>query len=416
MRIKTTIKYLLLHIIYFFVGFIPRNRKIWIFGSGDKNFLGNSKWLFLYLYNSADSDKIGIRKIWISKSKRIIEALKTEGFEAYYSKSLKGRYYAIRGGIYFFNVYTNYDINYFLSNGAKKINLWHGVGVKKIGLDSDLINNYFYKLYRGNFLQQLKNRFFSPWEYEKYDMMTCISEITKKHMESAFGKRVENVVITGYPCNDALLKNIISHFETDKKIVDFFNAVKSNQKKIILYMPTYRDIKIHRSESINIPIDWEKLNSFLEKNNSIFFLKLHPVERLALRVPESYKNIHVLDSSTDIYSALKYVDVLITDYSTVCYDFLLCSKPIIFYWHDIEEYKTEHRSLYEDFENLLMGPRVKTFDALLNILDDCINNKNNFIEENLKKINNCRDIANKYLDPNSSERVYKEIINRFIKN
>lgn len=418
MRIKTTIKYLLLHIIYFFVGFIPRNRKIWIFGSGRGRFSGNSKWLFLYLHKEVrlpNSNKTNIRKIWLSRSKKIVKILKTKGFEAYYLNSLKGHYYAVRGGVYFFNVHTNYDISYFLSNGAKKVNLWHGVGVKKIGLDSDLKNNYFYKLYHGNILKQLKSRFFSPWEYEKYDVMTCISELTAKCTKSAFGKRAKDIVVTGYPCNDVLLKNINSPFEEDQKLIEYFKTLKSNQKKIILYMPTYRDTKIYKSESMDIPINWKRLNLFLEKNNSIFILKLHPVKKATLQIPTSCKNIQTLDSLIDIYPILKYVDVLITDYSTVCYDFLLCSKPIIFYWYDLEEYKTKDRSLYDDFETLLPGPIVKTVDALLNVLDNCINNKDDFIKENFKKINNCRNITNKYIDSNSSERVYQEIIKRFVK-
>jgi len=417
MRIKTTIKYLLLHIIYFFVGFVPRDRKIWIFGSRGESFSGNSKWLFLYLQDSHSSNKMNIRKIWISKSRKIVRILKTEGFEAYYLNSLKGHYYAVRGGIYFFNVHTNYDISYFLSNGAKKINLWHGITIaKKIGLDSDLTNNYFYKLYHGNILQQLRNRFFSPWEYEKYDVMAWTSEMTKKYIKSAFGKKAKDVIITGFPRNDVLLKNINSPFEEDQKLIEYFGTIKSKRQKIILYMPTYRDTKIYKSESINIPINWERLNSFLAKNNSIFFLKLHPVEKVPLQISASYKNIQALNSLADVYPVLKYVDTLITDYSSVCYDFLLCSKPIVFYLYDLEEYKTEHRSLYDDFENLLPGPTVKTFDALLNTLGNCINNEDNFMKEYSKKINNCRSLTHKYVDSNSSERVYENIINKFVKN
>lgn len=408
-RIKATIKYLFLHMVYFFVGFVPRNRKIWIFGSKSETFFGNSKWLFLYLHNS---NKKNIRKIWLSRNKKNVEMLKTKGFEAYYLKSLKGIYYAARGGIYLFNVHTNYDINYFLSRRAKKINLWHGIGIKKHGLDSDSKNNYFYKLYHGNIWQRLKNRFFYPWEYEKYDMMICLSEMTQKCMKSAFGKRAKEVVVTGYPCNDTLLKNIKNPFiDEDKNLIQ---GLKAKQKKIILYMPTYRDTKIYKSESMSIPIDWKRFNSFLEKNNSVFIMKLHPVKQSTLKIPKSCKNILAPNNLNDIYPAIKYVDILVTDYSTVCYNFLLCSKPIIFFWYDSEEYKAKDRSLYEDFENLLMGPRVTTFDALLDVLDKCINNKNNFIKENLKKINHCRNIANKYIDSNSSQRVYEEIISKFL--
>lgn len=391
MRIKATIKYLLLHMVYFFIGFIPRNRKIWIFGSRNETFFGNSKWLFLYLHNS---HKTNIRKIWISRTKRIVKILKTKGFEAYYLKSLKGIYYAIRGGIYIFNVNTNYDINYFLSSGAKKINLWHGMGgIKKVGLDTDF-NDHFYRLYYSNIWKRLKNRFFFPWEYEKYDIMAGISEKTIKFMKSAFGKRIKKIVATGYPRNDVLLKDIDSPF--DKELIEKF---KSNQKKIILYMPTHRDTKILNSEPMEVPIDWKKLDSFLEKNNSIFIMKLHPIREATLQFPAACKNIQTLDSLVDIYPVLKYIDILVTDYSTICYDIMLCNKPVIYFWYDFEEYITKNRTLYQNFIETA-EPIAKTFDELLNLLKNPPKPKN-------------PKLIHKHIDSNSSQRIYEEIISKF---
>ncbi len=377
---------------HFFVGFVPRDRKIWIFGSGNKKFSGNSKWLFLH-----NSNRMNIRKIWLSRTKEIVKILKTKGFEAYYLNSLKGCYYAVRGGIYIFNVNTNYDISYFFSNGAKKINLWHGIGGKKVGLDSDLKNNYFYKLYHGNLRQKIHYHFFCPGEYEKYDMMICISEMTKKIMTSVFGKRAKEIIITGYPCNDVLLKDFDSPLEEEQKLIEEF---RTNQKKTILYMPTFRDTKIHKSESMDIPIDWKKLNSFLAKNNSIFVIKLHPVRESTLQIPTTCKNIQVLNSLIDVYPILKYVDILITDYSTVCYDFMLCNKPIIYFWYDYKEYTKKNRTLYQDFIEIA-EPIAKTFDELLNLL------------KNPKKTKDPK-LIHKYIDSNSSQRVYEKIISKFV--
>jgi len=359
---------------------------------------------------------MNIRKIWLSRNQGIVEMLKTKGFEAYYLNSLRGLYYAARGGIYLFNVNTNYDISYFFSAGARKINLCHGITmIKKSHLASDLKNNYSYKLFHGNLKQKIHYHFFCPYEYEKYDIMISTSEKIKKHLKNAIGKRAKNISITGYPRNDVLLKKIDSPFEEDEKLIEYFNVIKSNQKKIILYMPSYRDAKIYKSEPINIPINWKKLNSFLEKNNSIFILKLHPVERAPIQISPIYKNIRVLNKAADIYPILKYVDILITDYSSICYDFLLYSKPTVFYLYDLEEYKTEHQSLRDNFETILPGPIVKTFDVLLDTLNNTLNNESNFIKKYAGKIDYCLHLAHKYIDSNSSERVYEEIINKFIK-
>ena len=98
-------------------------------------------------------------------------------------------------------------------------------------------------------------------------------------------------------------------------------------------------------------------------------------------------------------------DVLITDYSSVFYDYLLTMRPIIFFADDLEKY-TEIRDFYYDYESFIPGPFVKTGNELIEIL----NNIEQWSQEYKDKRRIMRDKFNKYTDGRATERII-EILN-----
>ena len=141
----------------------------------------------------------------------------------------------------------------------------------------------------------------------------------------------------GYPRNDLLLKE---HEKLDLLFVnlEIYNLAKEN--KVIVYMPTHRESEpSFGNKSVKeLPLDLEKLNDFMKKQNAFFILKLHPFVS-KLYENKNFSNIVFYESQSDIYPVLKYTDILITDYSSVYFDFLLIDKPIIFFDYDYEEYR-----------------------------------------------------------------------------
>lgn len=109
----------------------------------------------------------------------------------------------------------------------------------------------------------------------------------------------------------------------------------------------------------------------------------------------------------DPYPILDKVDILVTDYSSIYFDFLLKDKPIIFFDYDYEEYISESRKLYFNYDEFTPGKRVKTMYELMNSLieDDNYENKRKLIKDR---------VLDKYDYNNTfSDRLYEKIINIF---
>lgn len=345
--------------------FMPRDKKIWLFGSTfGRRFADNPR--YLYLYVSQHREELGIRPIWISHKKKIVTFLKENGYEAYYAHSLKGIWYALRGKVYLFDNYSK-DINFWQSGGAVKINLWHGIPLKKIQADNvfDKVRhpkNNFEKW--SDFPRRLSDE--KPFHY-----VLSTSTFLAPIFSSAF--RTEKVLICGYPRNDRLIapaeiKNILTDVEADSKakIKVFLNENgKKSDRKMIYYMPTFRDSEIKFFEIINL----EKFQQFLKKNDFLFCVKLHPKSKLK----EYFKNIdneniQIINADVDPYVFLEMAHILVTDYSSIYFDYLLTDRPIVFFDYDLEEYLKDSRKMYFNYEEFTPGEKVVTEEELENAL------------------------------------------------
>lgn len=377
---------LLLLPIYWLSFFVPRDRKLWLFGSTfGRRFADNPR--YLYLYVSQHSDKSSqtvkdsirerkeqghpftedrnckdIRAVWISHSREIVGFLNRNGYEAYYYHSLKGIWLALRAKVYFFDNYSK-DINFWQSGGAVKVNLWHGIPLKKIQAD-----NIFDQIrHPKNIWEHWKSfpRRLSDEKPSHYVLTT--SDFLIPIFSSAFG--TENVLASGYPRNDRLLsdqiKNLLSDIEQKNRdrIERFLEDTASDTSagKMVYYMPTFRDSETGFFDTVNL-LEFQK---FLKQNHILFCTKLHPKSKLKQEFTAiSGENILVIDADTDPYVFLEMADVLVTDYSSIYFDFLLRDKPIVFFDYDLEEYLRDSREMYFDYEEFTPGEKAETMEGL----------------------------------------------------
>ncbi len=358
--------------IYWFSFIVPRNKKIWLFGSTfGRRFADNPRYLYLYVNQY---EKENIRAIWISHNKELVDFLNSNGYEAYYYKSLKGIWYSLRGSVYIFDNYSK-DINFWTSGGAKKVNLWHGIPLKKIQADNIFDNIRHPKNSKEKFKYALRRM--SDEKPSHYVLTT--SDYMVPIFSSAF--RTDNVLTSGYPRNDRLISKEIENLltpierENKEKIEDFLTGNKeeiknevekdlrikiaeekiSTKRKMVYYMPTFRD-----SENLFFDVlDLERFQKFLAANDILFCAKLHPKSKLKARFNEiKGDNILVIDADTDPYVFLEMADVLVTDYSSIYFDYLLTDKPIIFFNYDLEEYLRDSREMYFDYEEFTPGEKA----------------------------------------------------------
>ena len=135
-------------------------------------------------------------------------------------------------------------------------------------------------------------------------------------------------------------------------------------------MPTWRDTGIDFFESGGF--DLNILNDNLVIKNEVFFVKLHSytnsnvIERFS-----GFSNIKIINANvTDVYPFLLHSDCLITDYSSIYFDYLLLEKPIILFPFDITDYESKSRELVFAYDEIMIGDRVNTFSELLFAIKD----------------------------------------------
>lgn len=387
---------LFLYLLYLFSYLVPRNKKIWVFGDATaKRFTDNSKYLFLYV---ANNKKNKVRAIWISKRKDVVRALKERGYKAYSKWSLKGIYYALRAKYFITDAYSS-GINYWLSGRAKKISLWHGIPLKKIGLDTTKGKESKYFQSKG--IKRFIHKLIVPWFFEKqYFIVT--SSFFQKMFSSIFQVNKDKVVVAGYPRNDIFFTSF-ENSDLGLSVLPKINDLKKTGKKLIFYLPTFRDSGGNPLQDADFNFD--KLNRFLTLNNAIFITKFHIFTNIKEKSFQSLnsKEFLILPPETDIYPILPYMDMLITDYSSVYFDFLLLNKPIIFFPYDFKKYVSKDRELYFDYDQFTPGPKAYSFNKLLKWIEYFLKGKDNYVRQRQK----IKNICFKYIDGKSSKRIFE---------
>ena len=231
------------------------------------------------------------------------------------------------------------------------------------------------------------------------DLMIATSDKVKGYFNSAFGS--EKIEVTGYPRNDIIINpNLyVKHLGFEQQIIDSIAT-----EKTILYAPTFRDTNRFDRET---PIEWEKLNNLLIKQNASFLIKLHRHD-YSIVMKEEYSNIRVLDNESDMYPLFTKVDLLITDYSSIFFDFLLTDKPVLFYPYDKDEYLTMDRSMYDDYDTVTPGYKAYDYSDFHEKLELFFEQPNALKESDLdyQKI---KKMYNKYSDSNGAKRTYEFI-------
>ena len=380
--------------IYCLLNLMPRNKRNWIFGSGvGMSFSDNAKYLFLYC-----SSKKEINSYWITKNKALVESLRNEGLKAYYKYSIMAIWLSISSKVYIYDSRTS-CINHWTSGGAFKVSLWHGSPLKNIDRDITVKNNAFYL---GNHTFGLKRyfvRMIMPEWFVVADLMIATSEKVKGYFNSAFG--CEKIEVTGYPRNDI----IISPTLYAKYLVFEQNIIESlTTKKTILYAPTFRDTNRFDRKT---PIEWERLNDLLKKNDTTFLIKLHRHD-YSMAMKEKCSHIRVLDNESDMYPLFSKVDLLITDYSSIFFDFLLTDKPVLFYPYDIDDYLTKDRSMYDKYDNVTPGHKAYDFNGFYQKLE-LFFKEPNVLKESVLDYNTIKKMYNKHNDSDASKRTYQFI-------
>ncbi len=228
------------------------------------------------------------------------------------------------------------------------VQTWHGTPLKKLAADMDEVHMPATnaETYVNNFLK----------EAQKWDYLISPNRYSTEIFKRAFGFK-KHIIESGYPRNDFLLK-----YNNKGTITKLKQKMKlPHDKKVILYAPTWRDHEFYAKGKykFDLQLNFNELKKALS-NEYIVLLRLHYLiaENLDLSAYEGF----IFDYShyEDIRDLYLVSDLLITDYSSVFFDYANLKRPMIFFVYDIEHYRDKLRGFYFDFEKSAPGPLVKT--------------------------------------------------------
>ncbi len=302
----------------------PVQEKSILFESfGGKNFQGNTFYVYKEIFERQEYLDF---KLFISalKPNQIKEYLRNRGLfdqrVVLVTPNTKEYRQALATSKYLVNN-VSFNMDFIKKTEQVYLNTWHGTPLKTLG--RRILNEPFaITNTQRNFL--LADRLIAPNEFTKnvYLQDYCVD-----------GIMTGDLVLQGYPRNAVFFNQNSRRF--------FKERYQLNGYKTVLYMPTWRGTS-NGVSTIDVFSDMEKLAVGLGKEYKIF-VKLHPAMAEQGRTLE---NIYYAPTDCEIYEFLNAVDILITDYSSVFFDFASTGKPIILYQYDKEGYFST-RGTYE---------------------------------------------------------------------
>lgn len=312
------------------------------------------------------------------KDKKIIASKRLPHDSMY---KLKMYYYIATSKIIVTDDYVRYLRLFPLREDQRVIQLWHACGAfKKFGIQGTTLS---LGLERATHIQ--------------YNVVSVSSEGIRQIYADAFDIDVSNVAALGVPRTDLFFDEMEK--ERRRKLI-FERYPEWKEKEIILYAPTFRDRTGDRTK-FKPELDFEKLSNELKKNQ-IFVVAPHPVMKQEI-VEKKYHNIYEV---RDLHTLdLMFVsDILVTDYSSVIFEYALLKKPIIFFCYDLELYD---RGFYLPYDDTLPGKMAKSQEELI----ECITN------EERKMLSSTYEVfVEKYMgacDGHSTERI-ASLITRYM--
>jgi CDP-glycerol glycerophosphotransferase len=242
---------------------------------------------------------------------------------------------------------TNFPWYFRKVKGQVYLQTWHGTPLKRLGRDID--NHHLAKSYL-----ETMDREAGFWDY-----LVSPSPFCTEIFPGAFNYRGE-IIETGYPRNDRLSKTAS---EERQRIREKIGISDPNQT-VVMYAPTWRDY--NRSATGN----WQSVN-FMNQNVKLpegftMIYRGHTNTHTAHKteVAGAAIDVTMYPDVTELYIA---ADVMITDYSSIMFDYTVTGKPILFLAPDLERYRAE-RGFYFDFEDTAPGPILNTEQEVLQAL------------------------------------------------
>lgn len=308
-------------------------------------------------------------------------------------------------------LFNNYNTKFSFNWIKQKVLLFFAQTKSKLILTSApykmLIPFKFFgqKIFCLNYFTPFKNDYFEKDEsgLKNFNIDMCFTTSKLASQITSISELVEfsKFKVTGFPRNDEMLSPRFSKVEIyDKLSID-------NDTNIILYVPTHRDYEKNITKADRNILGYgdsfnSNLSTLLVNTNSVILVKLHPKQNDYVIHKSLIDRIIVYKQSyaLTLYDIMPYSKLLISDYSSVYFDYLLTGGHVIFHFYDFDSYIKTRSLSYDPIESILNGEICKSEEEFINALNMVLNEK-----ILTKKYCKFDEIFNKYNDGLSSSRI-----------
>lgn len=310
-----------------------------------KNFNDSPKVLYDYMQNQTKLKKYHC--VWAFEHPENYPELETVKIDtpAYFKTALKAKYWI-----------TNTNIERglkFKKKGQVYLNTWHGIALKYIGNDCPGRKDY---------------------NFDTLDYLVVSGDYDERVFKSAFNAKESSYLRCGMPRNEELW---LANNDTKEQVRRKLDI--SDDKKVILYAPTWREsIDGGKTYSIKPPIHFDKWQKELEGEYVVLFRAHHQTTKvLGVEYNEFVRNMSDYPAVNDLLIA---ADILITDYSAIAFDYSILCRPIFCYAYDYDRYLME-RGTYFSIDKVYPNRSCRTEESLLqqikemDYIKECANTK-----------------------------------------
>ncbi|NYF17283.1 CDP-glycerol glycerophosphotransferase [Microbacterium sp. AK009] len=379
---------------------VPRRSDLWVFGCA----VGIADGA-LALWEEAAVP--GRRAVWLTTSDGEDRQAAARGIPTARKTTLRGFWLTARAQVL---VVTHGfgDVNRYATGGAFVVQLWHGIPLKRIGLDSpETLRSSI--LPRSRAMRALIRAMYRG-ATRRIGLIPAASHLVRGRLESAFSLADERVPVTGEPRVDVLSQGTAE--ERRHRARDMLSATAGSIEgaaRVILYAPTWRDGA--PDPAVPTAADWSGLADALEAQNAILLIRSHPLGAGEYAPSASTSRIRMLGSDLlrDVTPVLPGIDLLITDYSSLVFDAGLNRTPVLFLAPDVEEYAAR-RGFYGSFEEIAAGDLASDWTEIIRRLGAAITDGPERARMSDRSAQRSADV-HAFRDGGNTARVYRAILN-----
>ncbi|WP_185830641.1 CDP-glycerol glycerophosphotransferase family protein [Siminovitchia terrae] len=323
---------------------IPVDKKLILFESGvGKQYADSPK----NIYEEILSQNLDYKKVWVYNKQHRFPDSNTRRIKRL---SPQYYYYLLKAGCWV----NNQNFPTYIKKRPQTVYLqtWHGTPLKKMLYDIEEVHGR-----SDDYVERVGSA------VKNWDFLISPSPYATNAFRSAFRYDGE-VLETGYPRNDIFYRS--EKEEITRSVRRKLNI--KEDKKVILYAPTFRDDQVSNKNKFlfDIQMDLHKMKEELG-DEYVVLLRMHVVVSNKIKVDESLSDfVYNVSSYPDIQELYLVTDILITDYSSVMFDFANTGRPMLFFTYDLENYRDNLRGFYMEFQDEAPGPLLYSTDEIIN--------------------------------------------------